>query len=80
MGINILKSKVEGEAGCILLDRQGRVGWRYNSQDMAVAYMTAEMNKPAVFTNKEAERSQNRQEVSMPDGNGKHDVSQYVNS
>lgn len=54
--IETLKSKVKGEAGCILLDRQGRVGWRYNSQDMAVGYMTANMDKPAVFTNKEAER------------------------
>lgn len=78
--IETLKSKVKGEAGCILLDRQGRVGWRYNSQDMAVAYMTAEMDKPAVFTKKEAERSENRQEVSMADGNGKHGSPQYLNS
>lgn len=53
--IETLKSKVKGEAGCILLDRQGQVGWAYNSQDMAVAYMTAEMDKPAVFTKKEQE-------------------------
>jgi hypothetical protein len=38
------------------------------------------MDKPAVFTKKEAERSENGQEVSMPDGNGKHDAPQYVNS
>jgi len=78
--IETLKSKVKGEAGCILIDRQGQVGWGYNSQDMAVAYMTAEMDKPAAFTKKEAERSQNKQEVSMPDGNGKHGVPQYLNS
>ncbi len=30
-------------------------GWAYNSPDMAVAYMTAEMDKAAVFTKKEAE-------------------------
>jgi beta-aspartyl-peptidase (threonine type) len=53
--IDTLKSKVEGEAGCILLDPQGQVGWGYNSQDMAVAYMTAEMDKPAVFTRKESQ-------------------------
>jgi len=52
MAIEILKQKVTGEAGCILLDGQGRVGWAYNSQDMAVAYMTAEMDRPAVFTKK----------------------------
>lgn len=56
MAIDLLASKVEGEAGCILLDRQARVGWAYNSQDMAVAYMTTEMERPAVFTHKEAGR------------------------
>jgi len=50
--IDTLISKVTGEAGCILLDRQGRVGWAYNSQDMACAYMTTELDKPAVFTKK----------------------------
>ena len=53
MAIDTLKSKVKGEAGCILLDGQGRVGWAYNSSDMACAYMTTEQDKPAVFTKKE---------------------------
>jgi len=52
MAIDALVSKVKGEAGCILIDRQGRVGWAYNSKDMAVAYMTAEMNRIAAFTKK----------------------------
>lgn len=52
MAIETLKSKVKGEAGCILLDHQGRVGWSYNSQDMAVAYMTSDMDRTAVFTRK----------------------------
>jgi beta-aspartyl-peptidase (threonine type) len=51
--IDSLKSRVKGEAGCILLDRQGRIGWAYNSQDMAVAYMNSELSEPAVFTRKE---------------------------
>ena len=55
MAIATLTQRVSGEAGCILVDRHGRVGWAYNSSDMAVAYMTAEMEKPAVFTKKEAE-------------------------
>jgi beta-aspartyl-peptidase (threonine type) len=54
MAIETLKQKVTGEAGCILLDPQGRVGWAHNSQGMAVAYMTTEMDKPAVFTRKES--------------------------
>jgi beta-aspartyl-peptidase (threonine type) len=53
MAIDTLKSKVTGEAGCILLDHQGRVGWAYNSQDMACGYMTTELDRPAVFTKKE---------------------------
>jgi L-asparaginase / beta-aspartyl-peptidase len=52
MAIDTLKSKVKGEAGCILLDPQGRIGWAYNSQDMAVAYMTEEMDRIAAFTRK----------------------------
>ncbi len=44
--------KVKGEAGCILIDRQGRVGWAYNSSHMACAYMTEGQDKVAVFTKK----------------------------
>lgn len=54
--IEALKQRVPGEAGCILLDRNGRIGWAYNSQDMAVAYMTEDMAEPAVFTRKEEEQ------------------------
>lgn len=53
--IDLLKQRVPGEAGCILLDRNGRIGWAYNSQDMAVAYMTEELAEPAVFNRKEEE-------------------------
>lgn len=52
MAIAALKSKIEGEAGCILLDPQGRVGWAYNSQHMAIAYRTSEMDKTASFIEK----------------------------
>lgn len=52
MAIETLASKVSGEAGCILLDPQGRVGWAHNSTDMACGYMTASMDKVAVFTKK----------------------------
>ncbi|GAB1542154.1 isoaspartyl peptidase/L-asparaginase family protein [Scytonema sp. NUACC21] len=50
MAINFLISKVAGEAGCILLDPQGRVGWAHNSSDMACAYMTELQDKPMAFT------------------------------
>ncbi|MDZ8026264.1 MAG: isoaspartyl peptidase/L-asparaginase family protein [Nostoc sp. DedQUE11] len=52
MAIDALISKVKGEAGCILIDRQGRIGWAYNSSHMAVAYMTAVQDKVAAFTQK----------------------------
>ncbi|MCC5645254.1 isoaspartyl peptidase/L-asparaginase [Nostoc sp. CHAB 5824] len=52
MAIDTLASKVKGEAGCILIDRQGRVGWAYNSSHMACAYMTEGQDKVAVFTKK----------------------------
>ncbi|MBD1909813.1 MULTISPECIES: isoaspartyl peptidase/L-asparaginase family protein [unclassified Leptolyngbya] len=51
--IATLQSRVEGEAGCILIDCQGRIGWAYNSEDMAVAYMNEELSEPATFTGKE---------------------------
>jgi beta-aspartyl-peptidase (threonine type) len=56
--IDNLVQRVEGEAGCILLDRQGRIGWAYNSSDMAVAYRRAEMDQAVAFTRKEAEQLQ----------------------
>lgn len=52
MAIDALVSKVKGEAGCILIDRQGRVGWAYNSSHMACAYMTGGQDKVAAFTQK----------------------------
>lgn len=51
--IEVLKQRVPGEAGCILLDRDGRIGWAYNSQDMAVGYMSDDLEQPAVFTRKD---------------------------
>ena len=55
LAIATLVERVEGEAGCILLNCQGQVGWAYNSPDMAVAYITSEMDQPVAFTQKAAE-------------------------
>jgi beta-aspartyl-peptidase (threonine type) len=55
LAIEHLKQQVPGEAGCIVLDHQGRMGWAYNSSDMAVAYMSTELEEPLVFTCKEQE-------------------------
>jgi L-asparaginase / beta-aspartyl-peptidase len=51
--IATLKDRVEGEAGCILIDQRGRIGWAYNSDHMAIAYMTEDLSKPEVFIQKE---------------------------
>jgi L-asparaginase / beta-aspartyl-peptidase len=40
------------ETGCIVLDREGRIGWAHNSSDMACAYMTTAQDKPVAFTKK----------------------------
>lgn len=55
MAIEMLRQQVPGEAGCILLDHQGRVGWAYNSSDMACAYMTTDLEEPVVLTRKQEE-------------------------
>jgi L-asparaginase / beta-aspartyl-peptidase len=52
MAIDNLASKIKGEAGCILVDRKGRVGWAHNSSHMACAYMTSDQEKATVFTKK----------------------------
>jgi len=57
MAIDKLRQSVSGEAGCIVLDSEGQIGWAYNSQDMAVAYRTPEMEQAAVFTHKEEQNA-----------------------
>jgi len=41
--IAVMAHRVGGEAGCIVLDRQGRVGFAHNADHLAHAYRTAEM-------------------------------------
>lgn len=38
--IDVLAQRVGGLGGCILLDRQGQVGWAFNTPRMAYAYRT----------------------------------------
>jgi L-asparaginase / beta-aspartyl-peptidase len=35
-----------------VLDPAGRIGWAHNSSDMACAYMTSDMDVPAVWIRK----------------------------
>ena len=41
-------ARVGGEAGGIVLDRHGRIGWAHNSSHFAVAWMTEGMEAPCV--------------------------------
>jgi beta-aspartyl-peptidase (threonine type) len=45
--MDILQERVDGRAGCILLDRNGRIGWAHNEPNMPVAYRTEDMDAPA---------------------------------
>jgi beta-aspartyl-peptidase (threonine type) len=40
--------RVGGEAGGIVLDHLGRVGWAHNSSHFAVAWVTDSMGAPSV--------------------------------
>ncbi len=50
-----MERRVGGEAGCILLDRHGRIGWAHNAANMAVAYLADGMTAPNVFLHKQEE-------------------------
>src|SRR5579883_253644 len=44
--IAVLGAKAEGKGGLILVDRQGRVGYAWNSDHLVRAYMTSGMDEP----------------------------------
>lgn len=56
--IETLIDRVEGEAGCIIVDCQGRIGWAHNSSDMAVAYMSNDLEEPVFFTRQDQKPDQ----------------------
>lgn len=47
--------KVGGEAGAIVIDRQGRIGWGHNSPHFAVAMVTSAMSAPRAWLSKDEE-------------------------
>ena len=47
-GIDLLKRKVDGRGGVIVLNREGRVGLAFSTPRMARAYVTEEMRSPVV--------------------------------
>ncbi len=55
--IDVFKRRVPGEAGLILLDNEGRVGWAHNSSHMACGYMTLGQAEPTIMLRKSLERA-----------------------
>jgi L-asparaginase / beta-aspartyl-peptidase len=53
--VDYLQTKVSGEGGCILIDRDGQIGWAHNSKHMAVAYRT-EHESAVAFIRKQDEQ------------------------
>jgi beta-aspartyl-peptidase (threonine type) len=51
--MQILQTRVNGEAGCIVIDRLGRIGWAHNAPNLPCAYRTNEMNKAEVWVHKD---------------------------
>ena len=49
-------SRVGGEAGIIVIDRHGEIGWSHNSANFAVAYVTSRMDGPHCFLTKQDEQ------------------------
>jgi beta-aspartyl-peptidase (threonine type) len=47
-GIDVLKKKVDGNGGVIVLNKFGKVGFAFNTPRMARAYMNSEMRDPVV--------------------------------
>ena len=46
--MHMLSDRVAGKGGLILIDRAGRVGYAYNSSEMARAFMVERMDEPQV--------------------------------
>jgi beta-aspartyl-peptidase (threonine type) len=55
-GMEILHRRVGGEGGCILIDRQGRIGWGHNAANLSCAYFATGMAEPKVFIHKNEEK------------------------
>ncbi|MCW3054810.1 MAG: Asparaginase [Chthonomonadales bacterium] len=56
--MEILGARVDGEGGCILIDRAGSIGWGHNSPQMPCAYFRSGMDAPVAFIAKQEERAE----------------------
>ena len=53
--MDVLRERVDGRAGCILIDTACRIGWAHNEPNIAVAYRTSAMDAPRAFVHKDEE-------------------------
>jgi beta-aspartyl-peptidase (threonine type) len=53
--MQILGDRTEGDGGCIVIDRQSRIGWDHNSGNMAVAYRTPDLPEARAYVHKREE-------------------------
>jgi beta-aspartyl-peptidase (threonine type) len=53
--IEMMAQRVGGEAGCIMIDNSGRIGWWHNAGNMPCAYFTTGMETPLAFVHKDEE-------------------------
>lgn len=53
--LEMMSKRVSGEAGCIILDTTGRIGWGHTAPNMACAYFVQGMEAPLAFVHKSEE-------------------------
>jgi L-asparaginase / beta-aspartyl-peptidase len=51
--IRFMDERLPGEAGCIVIDRQGRIGFAHNSPNLACAFRTSSMPRGVALVRKE---------------------------
>ena len=56
IALDKMKRRVGGEAGCILITPDGKIGWHHNSENMACAYQIGGMSAPKAFVSKKEEQ------------------------
>ena len=48
LAIQLLEEKVQGLGGLIMIDREGNIGYSFNTPQMAYAYLSEDLRQPVV--------------------------------
>jgi beta-aspartyl-peptidase (threonine type) len=55
--------RIGGEAGCIVIDREGRIGWSHNNSHFAIAYTSSDQpDSGYVWLSRQEEREARRRD------------------